>query len=368
MADTAISIIIPAYNQERRLRDAVEAVRDRSHTRDQSVEVIIVDDGCTDATPKIAAELAGVYADVRRIHRNERLGKGAAVSLGMDAANGDVVGFMDPDIATHPGVLDSLLNAIGEGADIAIGSRYTEGAAADRGPTRDLMSKGYNFMARTVLGTGVHDHQAGLKLLTRDAYETLRPRITADHWFWDTELLYRAHKADLTVEEVPVDWPAQDESTVNPVPVAVELLQGVARLKAETVAGSRSGTLVQYATFAVVGAIGAVLNTAALYILTDIAGLYYLFSAVAATELAIIAMFLLNNAYTFTETKETVFEHIDGLVRSNVVRSGGILVQLGLLYALTEFFGLFYLLSNIAAITAASVVNFFAEKHFNWGA
>jgi dolichol-phosphate mannosyltransferase len=89
-------------------------------------------------------------------------------------------------------------------------------------------------------------------------------------------------------------------------------------------------------------------------------------SAVVAVETAIIAMFFLNNRVTFDTAKTGIRQGADGIIRSNLVRSVGAVINIGLLYALTEFAGIYYLVSNIIAITAASVVNFIGEKKFNW--
>jgi len=120
--------------------------------------------------------------------------------------------------------------------------------------------------------------------------------------------------------------------------------------------------------FSIVGVIGAGINTGFLWVLTDVARLYYLFSSVVAIEIAILMQFLMNDRWTFKETKtQHVEQFIKRVFKSNVWRSGGLAVNIGVLYLLTEYMGVYYLLSNIVGIICAFLLNYILESRLTWG-
>jgi dolichol-phosphate mannosyltransferase len=120
--------------------------------------------------------------------------------------------------------------------------------------------------------------------------------------------------------------------------------------------------------FSVVGVIGAVINTWFLWLFTDVAGLYYLYSALIAIEIAIILQFLMNDRWTFKEQKTThVEQFVKRIIKSNIWRSGGLAVNIGVLYFLTEYMDIYYLLSNIVGIICAFLLNYLFESRLTWG-
>ena len=120
--------------------------------------------------------------------------------------------------------------------------------------------------------------------------------------------------------------------------------------------------------FSIVGVIGAGINTWFLWLFTDVGGLYYLYSAVIAIEIAIILQFLMNDRWTFKEQKTThVEQFMKRIIKSNIWRSGGLAVNIGVLYVLTEHAGVYYLLSNIVGIVCAFLLNYLFESRLTWG-
>nr|QNO54299.1 hypothetical protein FGBIHFOD_00039 [Methanosarcinales archaeon ANME-1 ERB7] len=119
--------------------------------------------------------------------------------------------------------------------------------------------------------------------------------------------------------------------------------------------------------FSIVGAIGAGINMGFLWVLTDFAGLFYLFSCMVAIEIAIIMQFMMNDRWTFKDRKTThVGQFIKRILKSNLWRSGGSTVNIGILYFLTEYMGVYYLLSNIFGIICAFLLNYIFESRFTW--
>lgn len=120
--------------------------------------------------------------------------------------------------------------------------------------------------------------------------------------------------------------------------------------------------------FSIVGVIGAGINTGFLWILTDLAGLFYLFSSVVAIEIAIIMQFLMNDRWTFKDRKTTnVGQFIKRIFKSNIWRSGGLAINITILYVLTEYVGVYYLISNIFGIICAFLLNYILESRLTWG-
>lgn len=133
-----------------------------------------------------------------------------------------------------------------------------------------------------------------------------------------------------------------------------------------SVFGAWFDVVTQFVRFALIGAAGAVVNMGVLYAFTEWLGLYYLASAAFAIEAALLFVFFLNNEFTFEDPKRGLRELADGIVRSNVIRAGGTGVHLLVLYVLTSHLGVFYLVSNVGAMGAASVFNYLGEKKLNW--
>ncbi len=120
--------------------------------------------------------------------------------------------------------------------------------------------------------------------------------------------------------------------------------------------------------FSIVGGIGAVISTVLLWILTEFVGLYYLFSSVIAIEIAILMQFLMNDRWTFKDEKtDSSGQLIKRIIKSNIWRSGGLVVNISVLYILTEYMGVYYLISNILGIFCAFLLNYILESRLTWG-
>jgi uncharacterized protein (TIRG00374 family) len=210
----AVSVVLPVYNAAGQLPVAVEQTLQT--LSDTDVEVIIAEDGCTDATPEVAASLAAADDRVVHLHSEQRLGRGAALDRAFTTARGRTLAYLDVDLATDMRHLPALIAAVADGpADIAVGSRYAPGAEVARPPRRAVPSRVYNWLVRRGTGSQLADHQCGFKAIDATVYEQLRGSITDRHWFFDTELVVQAQRAGLRVTELPVRWEPQGETTVE---------------------------------------------------------------------------------------------------------------------------------------------------------
>lgn len=204
---TEVSVILPAYNEAKRMRDTVAATAKTLKEITPSFEIIIAEDGSTDGTADIAAELSQTHEYVKHLHSDARQGRGKALNRAFKFASGDILCYIDVDLATDMKHLKELINAIRyEGYDFSTGSRMMPESDVKRPLKRGFASKGFNLFTRTLLRSKLYDHQCGFKGFKRESLFKLLDSIEDEHWFWDTELLVRAQHAGYKVKEFPVVW------------------------------------------------------------------------------------------------------------------------------------------------------------------
>jgi glycosyltransferase involved in cell wall biosynthesis len=211
-----VSVVLPAYNEAAYLTPAIEKTIQTLNEFTQSYEIIIAEDGSTDGTAERAQELAQKYPCVRHIHREERLGRGTALNNAFRQSCGEVLVYMDLDLATDLKYLQPLIEAISvEGYDFATGSRMMPESQAERTFSRGFSSKTYNFLVRHMLGSKLRDHQCGFKSFKREPLLGLLGEVEAKHWFWDTEIMVRAHSHGCRIKEFAVEWHSGKDTKVN---------------------------------------------------------------------------------------------------------------------------------------------------------
>ncbi|MFO7925251.1 MAG: flippase-like domain-containing protein [Halobacteriota archaeon] len=233
MTDREVSVVLPAYNEAATIRDTVAATVAalEGFLPDGAFEVLIAEDGCSDRTPEIAAELAGSDDRIRHVHSDGRLGRGGALESAFEASDGDVLVYFDTDLATDLSYLEALVESIrSEGYDVATGSRRVPGRKQRRDPERGVASTGYNSLVRLILRSSLYDHQCGFKAFDREVLFGLLEDVEDDHWFWDTEVLVRAQRAGYAIKEFPVEWEPKDDTKVDLVRDVFGMGSQIARL------------------------------------------------------------------------------------------------------------------------------------------
>ena len=214
--DMVVSVVLPAYNEAEKLEDAVTKINQALEEMRYRYEIIIAEDGSTDGTAERAEEIAQKLDYVRHIHREKRLGRGIALNNAFRQSNGEVLVYMDLDLSTDLKSLKPLVEAIMvEGYDFSTGSRMLPESKVERGLRRSISSKTYNFLVRRMLGSKVRDHQCGFKAFKREPLLRLIDEVEATHWFWDTEILVRAHRHGYKIKEIPVEWKSGADTKVN---------------------------------------------------------------------------------------------------------------------------------------------------------
>jgi dolichyl-phosphate beta-glucosyltransferase len=211
------SVVIPAFNEVDRLPPYLEEVVGFFDGRGEPYEVIVVDDGSTDATVPAVRALAVRYPAVRVLQLGCNRGKGAAVRAGMLGATGQLRLFTDADGATPIAELKRLEPALTAGADVVIGSRaMADQAVAVRAhPHRVVAGRIFNWLVARLGLRGVADSQCGFKLFRATAAERLFRRLETPGFGFDVELLLRAQADGCRVEEVAVNWADRAGSKVG---------------------------------------------------------------------------------------------------------------------------------------------------------
>lgn len=223
MANIDLSVVIPAYNEATRIVPTVTSVYDYLKRTGTSGEVIIVDDGSTDATELAVTGLVDQY-----IRLAQNTGKGAAVKKGMFAAKGKDILMMDADGSAPITALDELYRARGK-ADIAIGSRHLKGSIVHvrQSLLRQLLSYFGNFFIRLVLRLPYADTQCGFKLFSRESARAIFAQTLIDRWGFDVEVLKIAHILGYKIVEVPIAWHDARGSNLRAGRAAVYTLEEV---------------------------------------------------------------------------------------------------------------------------------------------
>lgn len=223
-----MSVVIPAYNEERRLPLTLDRVFSYVERQNYPSEIVVVDDGSRDNTAAVVESFTRDHPNVRLIHNDHR-GKGYTVRTGMLAARGHIILFSDADLSTPIEDIEKLMPWFERGFDIVIGSREGAGAQRIKEPFyRHLMGRVFNFVVRALTVRGIEDTQCGFKAFRDDVAQDIFSRVelygesarrvangmvTA----FDVEVLFIGRKSGYRIKEVPVQWQYGTETKVNPL-------------------------------------------------------------------------------------------------------------------------------------------------------
>lgn len=225
LAPGRVTVALPTYNELENLGLIAPEIVGHGY------RLLVIDDNSPDGTGKLADSLARDVPEISVLHRDEKLGLGPAYAAGFDRALADgaeIVVEMDADFSHNPADLPRLIEAIEGGADVAIGSRYVSGGSTPDWPMlRQVISRGGNLYARTMLGIPVRDATAGFRAYTADALAKLPFRdAEASGYGFQVEMAWRAHQAGLRVSEVPIAFRdrKRGESKMG-LPIVIEAMR-----------------------------------------------------------------------------------------------------------------------------------------------
>jgi glycosyltransferase involved in cell wall biosynthesis len=202
-----LSIVVPSYNEEARLPGTLEKIVHYIRTQRPNTEVIVVDDGSSDGTARVAEGFRGKLGNLRVISNAVNRGKGFSVKSGSLAALGDVILFTDADLSAPIEEAEKLLSAL-TNCDVAIGSRAMDRKLieAHQSAFREFAGILFNKIVRIILRLPFVDTQCGFKAFRRERCRIIFEQQTIERFGFDPELLYLARHHGLTTVEVPVRW------------------------------------------------------------------------------------------------------------------------------------------------------------------
>jgi dolichyl-phosphate beta-glucosyltransferase len=233
------SIVIPAYNEAERLGSTLDAVLEYLRSQPWIAEVIVVDDGSRDETAQVAQMFARQNSNVRLVRNEINRGKGYSVLNGIQHACGDVIAFSDADLSSPIEELPKLLDALRDGADVAIGSRWVRSDLQTQRQSllRQLVGRIFNLSLRVVLGLRFKDTQCGFKAFTRRAAQAIIQKQKIERWGFDPEILFIGRKFGYRIVEVPVRWGHKEGSRIQPLSDGLRMFQEMLRIRWNDVVG-----------------------------------------------------------------------------------------------------------------------------------
>lgn len=214
-----LSIVIPAYNEEKRLQKTLEEIDRYMSKQSYEYEILAVNDGSKDKTAEVAKLLCQKIKNLKATGYEKNRGKGYAVRFGMLEAKGDYRLFTDADNSTSIDQVEKMWPEFEKGFNVVIGSRDVKGAVLD--PPQPwlrniILGEGFKLFRKIVVGLwGLEDTQCGFKAFTGKAAESIFPKCKIDRFSFDPEMLIIAQKMGYKIKEIPVYWKNDLASTVK---------------------------------------------------------------------------------------------------------------------------------------------------------
>lgn len=353
-----ISLIIPTYKE----KDNIIPLLRRIHhaLSNYEYEVVFIDDNSGDGTAETAEALSPRYP-VSVIVRKDKRGLASAVVDGLKQTSGQIVGVMDADLQHPPEVIPKLLAEIESGADMVIASRYVKGGACQNwGLIRRIISKGAIFLAHLLLPSTrqIKDPMSGFFMFNRQVVANADLRPTGYKIL--LEILLNGNFHNIAEVAFVFHTRSGGESKLN-VRQQIHYLQHIYSLM------KRKGELLRFGKFCLVGLSGVLVNIGLLWLLTEIIGLFYLISAAISIETSVISNFILNDFFTFPDRRSpTAKSFLNRLLKYNLLTLAGLGVNICILWLLTEFLGIYYLIAELFGIAAATLWNYLSNTWWTW--
>ena len=198
------SIIIPAYNEEKIIAKTIDKCFGFFNKTKYNFEIIIANDGSKDNTANIVNLKLKKYKNLKLVNNSVNMGRGAALNNAIRNSNGEILVYIDADLAIDLDLFPKLINSIEKNnVDIAVGSKHLKYSIVDYPKLRRIFSKCYSFLTRIFLGSSIRDYQCGFKAFRKKAILDVLPYVKSNKWSWDTEVIIKAEWMGYTVVELP---------------------------------------------------------------------------------------------------------------------------------------------------------------------
>lgn len=199
-----ISVVIPAYNEEKRIGNVLTSME---NTFGEKCELIVVCNGCVDNTAQLVRNVSKVHPNIRCLEFTQKLGKGGAILEGLKKADGRYMGFIDADDAFENKAVEKMINAlIDDECDCIIASKWKDQSfdSVSEGALRKILSRGWNILVRELFHLPFRDTQAGAKFLTKKVFDAIDKNFICRGFDFDIELLWKIQKNNFRIKEVYV--------------------------------------------------------------------------------------------------------------------------------------------------------------------
>jgi glycosyltransferase involved in cell wall biosynthesis len=239
LAHPRLSIVIPAYNECLRIEGTLERVMGCIRTCNWDAEVLVVDDGSTDETTDIVHRWMQTHPRLHMVKNPGNRGKGYSVRNGLLQSAGEIVMFTDADLSAPMEEAQLLMDAIDEGADVAIGSRWLDKQrqTIHQPLYRRFFGRCFNWVTRRVMGLPFKDTQCGFKAFKREAAQVIFRLQTIERWGFDPEILFIARKLKYRIVEVPVTWGHDERSRMSYLKDGMKMLEEMAEIRRNSLRG-----------------------------------------------------------------------------------------------------------------------------------
>ena len=360
------SIIIPTYNEVENVRTLIEKIE----VVDGDFRIIVVDDNSPDGTAEAVRELANKWGNILLHQRPGKLGIGSAIREGLERAlsftDCRYIVTMDADLAFDPHDIPRLLSAAEE-KDVGLiqGSRYVKGGGIiGWGFVRKLQSRIANLSVRLLLGLP-NEVTSCFRVYTRESALVVVEEVHELNYEFLVAATLAIKDHGFKIREVPVIFTdrVHGESKLKTTDAFKWLALILKMFLYRHLHREESRSFLK---FCLVGALGFLVNTGLLWILTDGVGLYYVLSSAISIEASILFNFSLNDTWTFRNRKGLGNSILVRAIRYNLVCIAGALLNLGILTLMTEAFGVYYLISNLVGMIAAVLWNYTGSIKWAW--
>lgn len=359
-----LSVIVPTFNERANIGPLLAKLD--AALADIAFEVIFVDDDSPDGTAELAKEIARQRPDVRCIHRIGRRGLSSACIEGMAASAAEFVAVIDADLQHDETILPALLERVEQGADIAVGSRYSGTGNSEQGLSAGRQA-GSHFATRLsgiLTGKALTDPMSGFFLLRRSLLMEVAPRLSREGFKVLLDIVAtagRMRRSGIVIAEVPYSFRARQagESKMSPLIVAQFL-----GLILSQITGGFLPT--SFLLFALVGASGVLVHLVVLSLTFEMAGMGFATSQLIATMVAMTTNFLLNNELTYSDKRLTGHKFFIGLLSFYLVCSFGTVANISIANLLFEARMANFVIAGIAGAVMSSVFNYAVTRIFTW--
>lgn len=378
-------VIIPTYNERGTIEKTVDALMDVFKSiKDWKMSILVVDDTSPDKTYELVKELAEKNKKLHLLVNKQKSGLGGAYLKGMERAfsemNADVVFEFDADLSHDPEKIPVFLESIEKGNQMVLGSRYIAGGSMPKewGLHRKIMSVGGNLLIQLVfLNFAIKDWTSGYRAITKEVYEAVSPLLDSEQFFGYTfqiGFLYHALRKGFKIDpNIPYHFKDRvvGVSKIGPEYIKNTLLF-IFKMRIKEI------MRMKVFKFAVVGAMGALIQLTTLTLWRLVVP--YVFASFLSIEIAVLSNFLINNIWTFSDTKLQVSQMPLKFIQFNLASGVSILIQLTIAFLGEKFIGLITLFTlpiinkpidtglvfAVIGILVGMVWNFFAYTNFIW--